>query len=78
MALKIFEDKAKVPEIGLKRGGRPRVAAEVSMLPACTVATSIHDAACAEALRRDVSVARVVRDALFFYLKTRQQQTTSA
>jgi len=52
--------------------GRPPIAPHVSQLPACTVPTSVHDAVSREALRRDVSVASVVRDALVSHLKSIQ------
>jgi len=50
--------------------GRPSIADSVSQLPATTVPTSVHDAAIREALRRDVSVAQVVREAMISHLKT--------
>ena len=59
-----MEDRAKV--------GRPRLAPEVSQLPATTVPVPVHDAVIREAARRDVSVAQVVREAIVFHLKTRQ------
>lgn len=49
--------------------GRPSLAREVSQLPATTVPVRLHDAAIREALRRDVPVAQVVRDALISHLK---------
>lgn len=52
-----------------KRRGRPSIAVSVSQLPASTVPTSVHDAVVREALRRDVSVAQVVRDAMISHLK---------
>lgn len=55
----------------MKRG-RPRIALQVSQMPAVTVPALIHDAYTREALRRDVSVAEVVREALFSHLKTVQ------
>lgn len=61
----------------MKRG-RPRIAADVSQLPACTVPALMHDALAREALYRDVSVAQVIRDALFFHLKNSVMQGTSA
>lgn len=61
----------------LKRG-RPSIAVDVSQLPATTVPTSLHDAAIREALRRDVSVAQVVREAMFFHLRNTLQAQTSA
>lgn len=57
----------------LKRGGRPPLAAQTSQLPACTVPAALHDAVSREAIRRDVPVARVVREALVFHLKTHGQ-----
>jgi hypothetical protein len=49
--------------------GRPPLAATVSQLPACAVPAAVHDAVVREAIRRDVSVAHVVRDALISHLK---------
>lgn len=60
------------------RRGRPPISIERSQLPACTVPTSVHDAAIREALQRGVSVAQVVRDALFSHLKYSAQAQTSA
>lgn len=61
----------------MKRG-RPPIADSVSQLPATTVPTTLHDAASREALRRDVSLAQIVREALFFHLKrTAMAQTTA-
>lgn len=54
------------------RIGRPPLAATVSQLPACRVPASLHDAVAREALRRDVSIARVMRDALVSHLQTRR------
>jgi hypothetical protein len=54
----------------MKRVGRPPIASKVSQLPACTVPADVHDAVIRQALRRDVSVAQVVREALVFHLKT--------
>ncbi len=51
--------------------GRPAIAEHTSQLPATTVPSPMHDAAIREALRRDVSVAQVVRDALFDHLNNR-------
>lgn len=61
----------------MKRG-RPPLAASVSQLPACAVPTDLHDAVSREALRRDVSVARVIRDALIYHLKNRTMAVTAA
>jgi predicted HicB family RNase H-like nuclease len=60
------------------RRGRPPIAAYVSQLPACTVPTDLHDAVVRQALRRQVSVAQVVREALIFHLKTRDVKPISA
>jgi len=57
----------------MNRGGRPPLAAQTSQLPACTVPAALHDAVSREAIRRDVPVARVVREALVFHLKTHGQ-----
>jgi hypothetical protein len=54
---------------GAVKRGRPPLAPSVSQLPACTVPTPVHDAVIRESIRRDVSVARVVRDALISHLK---------
>lgn len=64
--------------VRLVKIGRPRIAAQVSMLPSCTVPSDLHDALIREALYRDVSVAEVVRDALVSHLKTSPMQGTSA
>jgi hypothetical protein len=55
-----------------------RIAAEVSMLPGVTLPAQMHDAVIQQALRRDVSVARVVREAILFYLNHHKQAQTSA
>lgn len=60
----------ETPSGALRRGGRPPLAAQTSQLPACTVPAALHDAVSREAIRRDVPVARVVREALVFHLKT--------
>ena len=61
-------------EIRSVRGrGRPALADEVSRLPATTVPADVHDAVVREAMRRDVSVASVVRDAVISGLKNRQR-----
>jgi len=52
-----------------RKVGRPALAPEVSQIPAVTVPVQLHDAVIAEALYRDVSVARVVREALIYHLK---------
>lgn len=52
--------------------GRPSLAAETSQLPATTVPAAVHDAVAREALRRGVSQASVVRDAVVSHLKTHQ------
>jgi hypothetical protein len=54
-----------------RKRGRPRLAPEVSQLPATTVPAHVHDALIREALKRDVSAARVIRDAVNSYLKNR-------
>lgn len=54
-----------------RRRGRPNLAPDVSQLPACAVPTPLYDAVAHEALRRDVSIAQVVRDALIYHLKNR-------
>lgn len=61
-------DTAQIGSV--KRVGRPPISAHTSQLPACTVPASVHDAIAREAVRRDVPVARVVREALVFHLKT--------
>lgn len=60
----------RVTGIGARaRRGRPRLASRVSQLPACAVPTSLHDAVALEAMRRDVPVAEIVREALISHLK---------
>ena len=63
---------------GALRRGRPPIAAETSQLPACTVPAALHDAVAREAMRRDVPVARVVREALVFHLKNCARTDTGA
>jgi hypothetical protein len=58
-----------------RRRGRPPLAERVSQLPATTLPLELHDAVTREALRRDVPVAQVVRDALVSHLKNRQTGT---
>jgi hypothetical protein len=63
-------DESASDAIGpVRRRGRPSVALVVSQLPATTVPAGWHDAVAREAIRRDVSVAQVVRDAVFSHLK---------
>jgi hypothetical protein len=45
------------------------MAPEMSQLPATAIPAQIHDAIAREAVRRDVSVARVVREAVISHLK---------
>lgn len=52
--------------------GRPALAAETSQLPATTVPASVHDAVAREAIRRGVSQASVVREAVVSHLKTQR------
>jgi hypothetical protein len=73
-----YGDRRSVPRMGDRRRGRPRIAVSVSRLPACTVPTALHDALSRKALRLGVSVAQVMRDALFFDLKNSAMATTSA
>lgn len=58
--------------------GRPSLAPAVRQLPACTVPAPVHAALEAEAKRRDVSMAALVREALFFHRKNRQTDDGSA
>lgn len=62
----------------MKPRGRPPIAPSVSQLPACVVPTPLHDAIIREASLRDVSVAHVVREALFFHLKNTRLSEKSA
>lgn len=58
--------------------GRPRIASAVSQIPACIVPAYLHDAIAKEALVRRVSVAQVVRDALFSHLKNIDSDSRAA
>lgn len=59
----------------MKKRGRPRLANNNSQIPAIRVPTALHDAVVIEALERDVSVAQVVREAIFLHLKNRRSLT---
>lgn len=61
----------------MKRG-RPRIASQVSQMPAVVVPAVVHDAYAREALRRNVPMAEVVREALFSHLETVREGTTRA
>lgn len=56
----------------MKRG-RPPLAAQTSTLSPVRCSVALHDRVIQEALRRDVSVAAVVREAIAVYLQTRQE-----
>jgi hypothetical protein len=57
----------------MNKRGRPRLAPEMSQLPACRVPAALHDAAINEAIGRDVPVCQVIRDALILHLQNRLQ-----
>lgn len=65
-------------QIGKVRRGRPPIAADVSQLPATTVPAAVHNALAREALRRDVPMAQVVREAIISHLENRQSAEPAA
>lgn len=71
-------DRRTTLRTGDRRRGRPRIAVCVSQLPACAVSTAVHDAVALEAIRRGVSVAHVIRDALFSHLKNSVMRATTS
>lgn len=71
------EDRREAPFSPMKKRGRPPIAPEVSKLPASVVPAWVHDTVASEALRRDVSVAQVVRERLINGLKNRQDSQGS-